>query len=243
MFVPIADINPLEHVRRPYVTYALILLNVLVFALLQRGLSGAPAEAGMISFGAIPAVVSGAAVLPEGYLAPPRNLTLLSYMFLHGGWLHLAGNMAFLWVFADNVEDAMGHLRFLAFYLLCGVAAGLAHVLAQPGSEAPLVGASGAVAGVIAAYLVLHPNIRLWVLVFMKLPLRVPAYLVIGAWFAVQVWQAFAAGDQETAWWAHLGGFAAGAALVTVMRRRGVALLDPDPSGVPSAPAGGEREH
>ncbi|MFG1477342.1 rhomboid family intramembrane serine protease [Xanthobacter sp. V4C-4] len=243
MFVPIADINPLEHVRRPYVTYALIALNVAVYALLQQGFSGAPVEAGLISFGAIPAVVCGAAVLPEGYLAPPPDLTLATYMFLHGSWLHLAGNMAFLWVFADNVEDAMGHLRFLAFYLLCGVAAGLAHVLAQPHSEAPLVGASGAVAGVIAAYLVLHPNIRLWALVFLKLPLRVPAYLVIGAWLAVQIWQAVAAGDQDTAWWAHLGGFAAGAALVTVMRRPGVALLDPDPSGVPSVPCERRRDH
>ncbi|MFG1432155.1 rhomboid family intramembrane serine protease [Xanthobacter sp. V2C-8] len=241
MFVPIADINPLEHVRRPYVTYGLIMLNVLVFAVLQGGISGAPAEAGMVSFGAIPAVVSGAAVLPEGYLAVPPDLTLLTYMFLHGGWLHLIGNMAFLWVFADNVEDAMGHARFLLFYLLCGAAAGLVHVLAQPEAEAPLVGASGAVAGVIAAYLLLHPNIRLWALVFMKVPLKVPAYLVIGLWLAVQVWQVLQAGEGETAWWAHLGGFAAGAALVPVLRRRGVALLDPDPSGMPAAP--GEDGH
>ncbi|WP_454915084.1 rhomboid family intramembrane serine protease [Xanthobacter sediminis] len=240
MFVPIADINPLEHVRQPYVTYALMLANVLVFAVLQRGVSGTPVEASMLSFGAIPAVVSGAAVLPEGYFAPPPDLTLLTYMFLHGGWLHLLGNTAFLWVFADNVEDAMGHLRFLAFYLLCGVAAGLVHVLVQPESEAPLVGASGAVAGIIAAYLVLHPNVRLWALVFMKLPLKVPVYLVVALWLAVQMWQALSPGDPDTAWWAHLGGFAAGAALVTVMRRRGVALLDTDPSGVPSAP--GERE-
>ncbi|MDQ0503723.1 rhomboid family intramembrane serine protease [Xanthobacter agilis] len=241
MFVPIADINPLEHIRRPYVTYALIAANVLVFGLLQRGIAGAPAEAGMVSFGAIPAVVSGAAVLPDGYLTLPPSLTLFTYMFLHGGWLHLLGNMAFLWVFADNVEDAMGHLRFLAFYLLCGAAAGLAHVLAQPDAEAPLVGASGAVAGVIAAYLVLHPNIRLWALVLMKIPLKVPAYLIIGVWLAVQLWQAISTGDADTAWWAHLGGFAAGALLVTVMRRRDVALFDPDPSGVPSVPGEGKR--
>ncbi|WP_234053535.1 MULTISPECIES: rhomboid family intramembrane serine protease [unclassified Xanthobacter] len=234
MFVPIADINPLEHVRRPYVTYALIAVNVLVYTLLQGGISGHPEEAGMVSFGAIPAVVSGLAVLPEGFLAPPADLTLVTYMFLHGSWLHLIGNMAFLWVFADNVEDALGHLRFLLFYLLCGVAAAIAHVVVQPEAEGPLVGASGAVAGVIAAYLVLHPNVRLWALVFMKVPLKVPAYLIIGVWLAVQIWQVVMAREGETAWVAHLGGFLAGGVLVLVMRRPGVALLDPDPSGAPS---------
>lgn len=243
MFVPIADANPLEHVVRPYATWGLLLANVFVFTVLQHGATGPVSEAGVLGFGAIPAVVTGQAVLPEGYERLPADLTLVTYMFLHGGWLHLLGNMAFLWVFADNVEDAMGHLRFIAFYLLCGVAAAGAHILAQPASEAPLVGASGAVAGVIAAYLMLHPNIRLWALVLMKIPVRVPAVWVIGAWLALQLWQVVAAGDQETAWFAHLGGFAAGAALVTVMRRPGVALLDRDPSGIPSRPAArkGER--
>lgn len=236
MFVPIADANPLEHVVRPYVTWALLALNVFVFVALQHGAFGEVSEAGVLGFGAIPAVVTGEAVLPPGYERLPPLATLVTYMFLHGGWLHLIGNMAFLWVFADNVEDAMGHGRFLLFYLLCGVAAAASHILAAPESETPLVGASGAVAGVIAAYLVLHPNIRLWALLFMKIPLRVPAYWVIGAWFVLQVWQILAAQDQDTAWWAHLGGFLAGAVLVTVMRRPGVALLDRDPSGVPSRP-------
>ncbi|MDI4665939.1 rhomboid family intramembrane serine protease [Xanthobacter autotrophicus] len=236
MFVPIADANPLEHVRRPYVTWALLALNLFVFVALQHGAFGEVSEAGVLAFGAIPAVVSGEAVLPEGYARLPAPLSLVTYMFLHGGWLHLIGNMAFLFVFADNVEDALGHWRFLVFYLLCGILAGIAHVVADPASEAPLVGASGAVAGVIAAYLVLHPNIRLWALVLMKIPLRVPAYWAIGAWFALQVWQILASSDHDTAWWAHVGGFLAGAALVTVMRRPGVALLDRDPSGVPSRP-------
>lgn len=241
MFVPLADTNPLEHVRRPYVTWALVLLNVFVFVALQHGAFGPVSEAGVLGFGAIPAVVSGVAILPEGYERLPPALTLVSYMFLHGGWLHLIGNMAFLLVFADNVEDAMGHARFLLFYLLCGIIAGFAHVLAEPGSEAPLVGASGAVAGVIAAYLVLHPNIRLWALVLMKIPLRIPAYWAIGAWFGLQVWQILSSTDQETAWWAHVGGFLAGAVLVVLMRRPGVALFDRDPSGVPSIRAQGVR--
>lgn len=236
MFVPLADANPLEHVARPYVTWGLLVANLLVFTLLQHGAAGEVSAAGVLGFGTIPAVVTGAAVLPPGYERVPAGLTLLTYMFLHGGWLHLLGNMAFLWVFADNVEDAMGHARFLVFYLLCGVLAAGVHVIADPASETPLVGASGAVAGVIAAYLVLHPNIRLWALVLLKVPLRVPAYLVIGAWLAFQIWQILAAQDHETAWWAHVGGFVAGAALVTVMRRPGVALLDRDPSGVPSRP-------
>lgn len=143
MFVPIADANPLEHVVRPYATWGLLLANVFVFTVLQHGATGPVSEAGVLGFGAIPAVVTGQAVLPEGYERLPADLTLVTYMFLHGGWLHLLGNMAFLWVFADNVEDAMGHLRFIAFYLLCGVAAAGAHILAQPASEAPLVGASG----------------------------------------------------------------------------------------------------
>ncbi|MEP9349768.1 rhomboid family intramembrane serine protease [Xanthobacter sp. KR7-225] len=234
MFVPLHDINPLEHVVRPYVTWALIGANLFVFLVLQHGGLGAVSEAGVLSYGTIPAVVTGAAVLPEGYERLPAPLTLLSYMFLHAGWLHLIGNMAFLFVFGDNVEDALGHVRFLAFYLLCGVLAGVAHVVAQPGSEAPLIGASGAVAGVIAAYLVLHPHIRLWALVLMKLPLRVPASWVIGLWVALQVYQVVTSADEETAWWAHLGGFAAGAVLVALMRRPGVALFDRDPSGVPT---------
>lgn len=237
MFVPIADANPLENIVRPYVTWGLLAVNVLVFAVLQHGALGEVSEAGVLGYGTIPAVVTGEAVLPPGYERLPPLLTLVTYMFLHGGWLHLIGNMAFLFVFADNVEDALGHWRFLAFYLLCGIIAGATHIVADPASEVPLVGASGAVAGVIAAYLMLHPNIRLWALLLMKIPLRVPAYWVIGAWFTLQVWQVLAAHDQETAWWAHLGGFLSGAVLVAVMRQPGVVLFDRDPSGVPSRPA------
>lgn len=240
MFVPLADSNPLEHVRRPYVSYALIALNILVFTVLQHGAFEEISEAGVLAYGAIPAVVTGHAVLPPGYERVPSLLTLVTYMFMHSGWLHLIGNMAFLWVFADNVEDALGHARFLLFYLLCGIAAALAHTAIEPASEVPLVGASGAVAGVIAAYLVLHPSIRLWALVLMKVPIRVPAYWVIVTWLLLQVFQVVVDTDHGTAWWAHLGGFAAGAVLVAPMRRRGVALFDRDPSGVPGG--GGAAE-
>src|SRR5690606_23904954 len=115
------------------------------------------------------------------------RLTLLSYMFFHGDILHLAGNMLFLWVFGDNVEDALGHFRFLIFYLACGVAGGLVHTLMLPSSDIPLIGASAAVAGVIAAYLMLHPRVRIWVLVLRFIPIRISAATALGAWIITQL--------------------------------------------------------
>src|SRR5690606_27943353 len=135
------------------------------------------------------------------------------------------GNMLFLWVFGDNVEDAMGHGRFILFFLLCGTAAGLAHAFAVPGSDRPLVGASGAVSGVVAAYLILHPRVRLWGLFFARIPLRLRAYWAIGFWLAFQLFQALTATDDSVGWYAHIGGFAAGAVLVVMLRRRDQPLL------------------
>lgn len=149
-------------------------------------------------------------------------------MFLHAGWMHLIGNMLFLWVFGDNVEDAMGHVRFLVFYLAAGVAGGLAHMLSVPDSTIPLVGASGAIAGVVAAYLILHPRVKLWVLVLGRIPLKISAMWALGAWAAFQVIMLLVASDHTTAWWAHIGGFVAGAALVPFMRKPGVPLFDQD---------------
>jgi membrane associated rhomboid family serine protease len=147
--------------------------------------------------------------------------------------------MLFLWVFGDNVEDAMGHLPFLVFYLLCGIAGGLAHAILSPGSSLPLVGASGSIAGVIAAYLMLHPRVRVWVLVFRIVPLRVPSWLVLGFWAVWQVVMVAVATEDGTAWWAHVGGMLAGAVLVLFMRRRGVPLFD---RGL-VAPAASERRY
>ena len=146
-------------------------------------------------------------------------------MFLHGDWWHLAGNMLFLWVFGDNVEDAMGSLRFLFFYLFCGVIAGLAHALAHPVSEGPLIGASGAIGGVVGAYLVLYPRVKMWVLAFARIPLKIPAYLMVGAWFAFHIVSVFAQVESDTAWWAHIGGFVAGLILVFIFRRPGQRLF------------------
>jgi membrane associated rhomboid family serine protease len=140
-------------------------------------------------------------------------------VFLHGSLLHLLGNMLFLWVFGDNVEDAMGHVRFLAFFLICGAVASLIHAVVDPESIRPLIGASGAVSGVVAAYLILYPRVKVWGLFLKGIPLKVPAYGAIGFWVALQVVSAFFGGDDAVGWFAHLGGFAAGAALVVPMRR------------------------
>jgi membrane associated rhomboid family serine protease len=145
---------------------------------------------------------------------------------VHGDIFHLLSNMLFLWVFGDNVEDAMGHARFLAFYLLSGVAGGLAHAAIQSSSASPLIGASGAVAGVIAAYLMLHPRVRVWVLAFRFIPLRIAAAWVLGVWVVTQIMMAFVAPVDQIAWWAHVGGMVAGAILVLFLRRPGVLLFD-----------------
>jgi membrane associated rhomboid family serine protease len=161
----------------------------------------------------------------DGY-AIGEEATLLTYMFFHADVFHLVGNMLFLWVFGDNVEDAMGHLRFLVFYLACGVFAALFHSWMLPDSDLPLIGASGAVAGVIAAYLMLHPRVRVWVLAFKVIPLRITAALALGVWIALQVVMIAMPDMGPVAWWAHIGGLIAGAVLIVFMRRPGVPLFD-----------------
>jgi membrane associated rhomboid family serine protease len=233
MFLPLSDDNPLEGVRHAYVNWAIIAANVLIFVAVQHGYQAQVDTASAFEYGAIPAVVSRTAVLPPELVRLPAELTLLTYMFLHGGWMHLIGNMAFLAVFGDNVEDALGHVRYAIFYLACGIAGGVTHILMQPYSEVPLVGASAAVAGVVAAYLLLHPNVRLWALIFMRIPLRIPAVWPISAWIVFQVWSIATATDDGTAFWAHIGGLIAGAILIVFLRRKGVPLLVRSRDGTP----------
>ncbi len=224
MFIPLHDTNPLRYVQLHYATIGLIALNMGIF--IYRAATGAEvADPAMISFALIPQEFS-AGGLQLGAAGVPEAATLLSYAFFHADVWHLLGNMVFLWVFGDNVEDAVGHLRFLVFYCLCAIAAGLVHVAVDPGSSLPLVGASGAVAGVVAAYFILHPRVRLWVLFLGKIPLRLSALWALGAWAALQVWNAVSAGPGGVAWWAHVGGLVAGAVLIVAMRRPGVALFD-----------------
>ncbi len=244
MFVPLHDDNPLRFIRRAYVTVAFIILNIVVFVL-ELTPTGQNVAA---SFAVVPTELFGVGVFggpangPHDRVAVPEGLTLLSYMFLHGDPLHLLGNMLFLWVFGDNVEDAMGHAKFLLFYLVCGVAGGLVHAYATEYGQAamlmksgigqqfpgkiPLIGASAAVAGVIAAYLMLHPHVRVWVVAFRFIPLRITAMWALGGWIALQFFMLLVPDVGPVAWWAHIGGIVCGAILVVVMRRQGVPLFD-----------------
>jgi membrane associated rhomboid family serine protease len=243
VFVPISDENPLRNITRPYVTYLLIATNM-VFFLLELTPTGQHVAA---SFAIVPSELFGVRILggpangPLDRLPIPEGMTLVTYMFLHGDPVHLAGNMLFLWVFGDNVEDAMGHLKFLVFYLVCGIFGGLVHALSAelgfaklllksagsvPAASVPLIGASAAVAGVIAAYLMLHPHVRVWVLAFRFIPLRVSAMLALGAWILSQFVMLLVPEVGPVAWWAHIGGILAGAVLIIFMRRRGVPLFD-----------------
>jgi membrane associated rhomboid family serine protease len=156
----------------------------------------------------------------------PEAATYITYSFIHTGFWHLAGNMIFLWVFGDNVEDAMGHLRFLVFYLACAAAGALCHGLLSTASEAPLVGASGAISGVVAAYLMLHPRVRVWVLVFFRVPLPLPAFIPLLFWVGQQFFMLLADANGNVSWGAHVGGIIAGALLVFILRRPGVPLFD-----------------
>lgn len=221
MFIPLHDDTVLRVIRFQYVSGAIAILNVVALIYTQHML-GLDGELIYVSFGATPALLTDRAELDPALILVPEPVTLVTYMFLHGGWLHLISNLLFLWVFADNIEDAYGHFGFLVFYLFCGVAAAIAHTLLLPDSEAPLVGASGAVAGVLGAYLVLFPRARVWILLFMRLPLRIPAYWVLVGWIGLQVLAVVVPQEEDIqiAWWAHIGGFATGFSITWLLRNR-----------------------
>jgi membrane associated rhomboid family serine protease len=214
----------------PFVTIGLIVLNVLVF-LYQASIgmgSERAAEAFIMEFGAVPCRVTGACAVPGDF--PPPIATIFTSMFMHGGLFHVAGNMLYLWIFGDNVEDTLGHGRFLLFYLLSGVAAAAAQIVMNPDSRVPMVGASGAVSGVLGAYLILFPYARVLVLLIFGFFFRIvrwPASIVLGFWIVVQflnglITVSVAAGGAAggTAWFAHIGGFLAGIVLLFLMRPR-----------------------
>ncbi|WP_020187458.1 rhomboid family intramembrane serine protease [Methylopila sp. 73B] len=227
MFVPFLDDAPHRHIGRPWVTYAFMGVSIAIFVVFQSGLVIDARQASVVSFGLIPSVLFGEAVLPAGYERVPAWATLVTSIVLHGGWLHLIGNMMFLWVFGDNVEDDLGRARYLLFLVLCGVGSGLAHAAGASNADAPLVGGSGVVAGVVAAYVMLHPQVKVWVLVFYRVPLRLRAFWIIGAWVVFQAGNALLAGEgAQIAWWAHVGGFLTGGALVVALKRRDVHLFD-----------------
>lgn len=226
--IPLHDDNPTN--TAPLVTVTIILLCTAVF-FWELSLVGNE-QRFIAAFSVIPSTLFSAKSLPADMAVIPPMATLFTSMFLHGGWMHLIGNMLYLWIFGNNVEDAMGHLRFLLFYLLCGLIAGLAHALPNAMSDVPTLGASGAIAGVLGAYLLLHPHARVLVFVplgFMARTFYLPASIVLGLWFALQMISSALTQSTEgggVAWGAHIGGFLAGMVLVLFFRRRGVALFD-----------------
>ncbi len=225
--IPLHDDNPTN--LNPYVTVTLIVLCTLVF-LWQVSL-GSAIQQSIFSLGVIPSVLFHSKSLsPELTIVPPVA-TIFTSMFLHGGWLHLIGNMLYLWIFGNNVEDVMGHGRFILFYLLCGTAAVFAQVIPDPHSDIPMVGASGAISGVLGAYLLLFPHARILVVIplgFFLYTMRLPAGIVLGFWFVLQLISSVFSGTQGgVAFGAHIGGFAMGMAMIPLFRRKGVRLFAP----------------
>ncbi|UHS63613.1 rhomboid family intramembrane serine protease [Agrobacterium vaccinii] len=226
MFIPLHDANSLKHIKLQYVTLSLIGINVLVWLLTGVLADDAAAGAATLGLGFIPAVIFDYAYLDPAVKLVPEGATVVTYAFLHLGFWHLASNMVFLWVFGDNVEDAFGHVRFLVFYIACAAAGALFHGLVSQTSEAPLIGASGAVSGVVAAYMLLHPRVRVWVLVFMRIPIPLPAFIPLALWIAQQFFMFIFGMQDRVSWSAHVGGIIAGVVLVLFLRRRGVPLFD-----------------
>ena len=225
MFIPLHDANNLKHIKLQYITFGLIAANILVFLTMSIAGGGA-SQAAAYGLGYIPAVVNDVAELPANLVLLPEGFTYVTYSFLHADLIHLGGNMLFLWVFGDNVEDALGHFRFLLFYFGCAAAGAALHGAIDPGSGIPLIGASGAIAGIVAAYLILHPKVKVWVLAFGRIPLRIPAFIPLVLWVGFQVLMLGAGDDSGISWATHVGGILAGAVLILVMRRSGVPLFD-----------------
>jgi len=228
--IPYRDEN--ETIRTPVVTYAIIAINVVVWLLVQGAGREEQLAASVCNLGLIPGELTGLAKPGSGFnmgngwacivdagRAPQHILTS---MFLHGSWMHIIFNMWFFWVFGDNVEDSMGGVRFVVFYLLCGTAAALAQVIMSSDSIVPMVGASGAIGGIMGAYVVLFPRVRVFNFVFLGFfftTIALPAWVMLGYWLLLQLIGTLGGGEGGVAVWAHIGGFIAGAALVKLFTR------------------------
>jgi membrane associated rhomboid family serine protease len=227
---PLRDDNPIS--ITPVVAWALIAVNTAVF-LYQISLPPDVERHFVHQFGAIPALITSSASLAASKAVLPPVMTLFTSMFLHGSWMHLVGNMWFLWIFGNNIEDAMGHLRFLAFYLICGILASLSHIFSYPESAIPSIGASGAIAGALGAYLLLYPRARVWTLIFLGFFVKliyIPAGVILGFWILLQFVSGSVAGRQEmggVAFWAHIGGFVAGILLTGLFKKSSVRFFNP----------------
>jgi len=218
MVMPLYDDNPFRLPHRPVVTWSLIGLNLLVF-LMEIS---ADADLVVARYGVTPAAFIGDGAVP-GALSPV--LTLVTYQFLHADAGHIFGNMIFLWVFGDDIEEALGRTRFFVFYILSGALAALAYIASNAHSEIPLIGASGAIAGIVVAYVMLRPCAKVTVLLWL-IPLRVAAYWVVGGFAATQFIHLGSASKSDVAYWCHVGGMAAGGVLLLLMRPAGLRLFE-----------------
>ena len=213
----IGDKNPLRHIRMPYVTIALIVINVLIF--MVQMLAGPEGDWAIVqNFGMKPSILTG-----QEYGGASGIVRIFSYQFLHGDLWHLLGNMFALYAVGDNVEDAMGHERYLGFYLLGGIAAAVAQTLFVANPYVPMVGASGSIAALFGAYLLMHPTARFYFL-FIVIPIAVPAWLFFGFWFVEQIIGVLSSNNDGIAWWAHLGGMAFGVLFLPLLKQRFVPL-------------------
>ena len=222
MVIPLHDDNPTT--TRPYVTVGLMIACTLVYVLQHLLLTEQYTVKVIYALGVIPALLTHQATAEFATLPP--ELTVLTSMFVHGGFWHLAGNMLYLWIFGNNIEDAMGHVRFAIFYLLCGIGAALLQVMFNPGSGIPMVGASGAISGVMGAYLILYPRVRVFALLvigFFVTSIALPAWTMLLYWAALQfvsgLFGLLASDRGGVAFWAHVGGFAAGVVLIKLFAR------------------------
>jgi membrane associated rhomboid family serine protease len=220
--IPLKDRNPRKHF--PIITILLIIVNILVF-LYELSL-GVGLEKFLFHFGVTPDEIRQA--LQADIFRPLVFTTLITSLFLHGGWLHLGGNMLYLWIFGDNVEDKLGHFRFFVFYNLCGIAASALHIYLEPASTVPTIGASGAISGILGAYILLFPRARVLTLVPIFIFIQItelPAYIILGFWFVLQFLNVILSlgyantGLGGVAWWAHIGGFITGMLFVFPFRK------------------------
>jgi len=214
--IPLKDDNPTS--GKPIVTYFLIILCVLIF-LLQLGSQSYKTGQLFYSYGLIPSILMGHNQLPMDLYEVPALATIFTSMFMHGGFMHLIGNMLYMWIFADNIEDNLGPVKFIIFYLLSGIGAAMTQVLIDTHSQIPMVGASGAIGGVLGAYLINHPNARVLVLIpfgFFSQLIKIRALYVLGFWFILQ----FISSGGGVAYAAHIGGFISGIILILFLNKK-----------------------